>query len=176
MKKISTNKVLVATVALLLLTAVCGSKPKDVTNDPDFGDFKSVVGTWKTKVPLRLVEIEKKLYLDKAGQSFPGEKDLVDVSVGTEVRIQRLIFRHTFEVDFLDVIGDIAVGQYSGKSVNLSGSFFTPVDWPSGSSGSLGKVAPSMYYSTFHHPSYAKPNWIVAPDMLERIAPALAPK
>src|SRR5687768_9864962 len=105
--------------------------PKDVTNDPAFGDFTSVVGTWKTKVPLRLVEIEfrgdKKLYLvygdvpiHRSHREFP------EVPAGTEIRIERLIFEDTFETSFLDVTGSLGTGPDSGKSVRLDDSLFVP--------------------------------------------------
>src|SRR5436853_7571425 len=94
---------------LLLLSGGCGSKPQDVTNDPAFGNFASVVGTWKTKVPLRLVEIEKKPYLLCDDQAHI-DRDLLLLPAGTEIRIEHLIFTSTFETDYLDVMGSLVAG------------------------------------------------------------------
>src|SRR5437016_5930684 len=149
---------------LLLFFTGCGSKPKNVTNDPAFGNFASIVGTWKTKVPLRLVEIEKKLYLVYGDQSLSG-RELLMLPSGTEIRIEHLIFRKTFETDFLDVMGSLVTGPYSGKSVNVDSRLFTPVDLPlyKGSKGT-----PEQYYSTWHGSNYPKPDWVAAPDKLVR--------
>src|SRR6266496_5004131 len=68
-KRIAAYLLLATIPMMLLFTTGCGSKPQEVTNDPAFGNFVSVVGTWKTKVPLRLVEIEKELYLVYGGQA-----------------------------------------------------------------------------------------------------------
>jgi hypothetical protein len=153
-----------ATVLLVSCTAGCGSKSKDVTNDPAFGNFASVVGAWKTKIPLRLVEIEKKLYLI-AGDVAVSGRDLLVLPAGTEIRIERLEFRSTFETDFLDVIGSLTSGEYSGRSMNVDSSLFTPVDLPlyAGCKGT-----PTQYYKTWHDPKHAKPDWVAAPDKLER--------
>jgi hypothetical protein len=148
------------------LSAGCGQPPKDVTADPAFGNFESVVGTWKTKVPLRLVEIRKQLYLvyglgtvTQASREFPA------VTNGTEIRIERMIFRHTFEVDLLDVWGSFASGPYSHKIVNIDGTLFTPVDEPQ----FHGKDWPTAYYSIWHGPNDPKPKWVVDPEKLERL-------
>lgn len=156
----------VIALGLLLLSFTgCGSKPKDVTNDPSFGNFASVVGTWKTKVPLRLVEIQKQLYLVHGDQSISGSPDLLVLRAGTEIRIERLIFRKTFENDFLDVVGSIVAGPYSGKRVNIDSRLFTRVDDPTGGKGA---ATPTQYYETWHGPRDAKPGWIAAPDKLAR--------
>jgi len=163
-KRIFAHPLLAALPLLLLFTAGCGSKPQDVTNDPAFGNFVSVVGGWKTKVPLRLVDIEQKLYLVYGDQALSG-RELLLLPAGTEIRIEHLIFRSTFETDFLDVMGSLVAGPYSGKSVHVDSRLFTLVDLPlyPGSKGT-----PEQYYSTWHDPSNPKPNWIAAPDKLVR--------
>src|SRR5690349_4788584 len=112
---------------LLLLSRGCGSKLQDVTSDPAFGNFKAVVGAWKTKIPLRLVEIEKKLYLVSGDKSVSG-RDLLQLPAGTEIRIEQLVFRSTFETNFLDVMGSLAAGEYSGQIMNIDSSLFARVD------------------------------------------------
>jgi hypothetical protein len=157
---------LVGFVAFVVYAAIDRAYgPKDVTNDPAFGDFTSVVGTWKTKVPLRLVEIEfrgdKKLYLVYGDQYISRSRELPEVPAGTEIRIERLIYRDTFETSFLDVTGSLGTGPYSGKSVMLDRSLFAAdvVD----------------RYCIWHvDPSKPKPKWTVAPEKLEPIAPASA--
>jgi len=161
-KRINAYLLLATIPMMLLFTTGCGSKPQEVTNDPAFGNFVSVVGTWNTKVPLRLVEIEKKLYLVYGDQALSG-RELLLIPAGTEIRIEHLIFRSTFETDFLDVMGSLVVGPYSGKSVNIDSRLFTSVDSPGGY-----KETPTQYYSVHHHPSYPKPDWIAAPDKLVR--------
>jgi hypothetical protein len=137
---------------------------KDVTNDPAFGDFPSVVGTWRTKIPLRLVEIDKnkKLYLVYGDGFISGSPELPEVPAGTEVRIERLMFKDTFETDFLDVTGAVEVGPYSGKTVVLDASLFAP-------------DLVNHYWLWHDVPSKPKPKWTVAPEKLEPIAPATAP-
>jgi hypothetical protein len=115
------NILLSTIVFAFALSAGCDQPPKDVTTDPAFGNFESVVGTWKTKVPLRLVEIRKQLYLfygpgtvTQASREFPA------VPSGTEIRIEHLIFRQTFEVNLLDVWGTFANGPYSGKTMHIA--------------------------------------------------------
>jgi hypothetical protein len=53
-----------ALFSLAFAIAGCKDSKTDVTNDNSHGNFSSVVGTWKTKAPLTLKEIDKKLYLD----------------------------------------------------------------------------------------------------------------
>lgn len=164
-KSIVTRPLLVAIAMLLLFGTGCGSKPQDVTNDSAFGNFASVVGTWKTKVPLRLVEIEKALYLVYGDQAIPESRELQLLPSGTDIRIEHLIFRSTFETSFLDVAGSLVTGPYSGKAVNVDSRLFTPVEFPK---GFKDKGTPTQYYSVWHNPSDAKPNWIAAPDKLAR--------
>jgi hypothetical protein len=161
-KRMLACSLLAAIPMMLLFTTGCGSKPQDVTNDPAFGNFASVVGPWKTKVPLRLVETEKELYLVYGDQALSG-RDLLLIPAGTEIRIEHLIFRSTFETDFLDMWGSLVVGPYSGKSVHIDSRLFTSVDSPGGY-----KETPTQYYKTYHHPSYPKPDWIATPDKLVR--------
>ena len=159
-QKIVVYPLLAAIPMMLFFTSGCGSKPQDVTNDTGFGNFASVVGSWKTKVPLRFVEMEKKLYLVYGDQALSG-RELQLIPPGTEIRIEQLIFKSTFETDFLDVTGSLVAGPYSGKSVNIDSRLFTSVDSPGGY-----KETPTQYYSVHHHPSYPKPDWIAAPDKL----------
>ncbi|HUI06032.1 MAG TPA: hypothetical protein VL486_03400 [Verrucomicrobiae bacterium] len=110
------------------------------------------------------MEIEKKLYLVYGDQALFG-RELLLVPAGTEIRIEHLIFRSTFETDFLDVMGSLVAGPDSGKSVHIDSRLFMPVDLPlyPGCKGT-----PEQYYSTWHDPSHPKPNWIAAPDKLVR--------
>ena len=157
------SRVLAPVALLLLFTAGCGSKPQDVTNDPAFGNFASVVGTWRTKVPVRLVEIQKEMYLVYGDQSIPRSRELAVLPAGTEIRIEHLIFRSTFETDFLDVTGSLVASPYSAKIVNIDSRLFTRMHDPTG-----GESTPTQYYGIWHGPNDKKPNWTADPDKLAR--------
>jgi hypothetical protein len=164
-KRIAAHPLLAAVPLLLFFIAGCGSKPQDVTNDPAFGNFSSVVGTWKTKVPLRLVEIKNELYLINGDQAIQQSRELPGLPAGTEIRIEHLLFRSTFETSYLDVMGSLAVGPYSGMPVYIDGRLFksVPSPVPPGS-----QDTPVGYYGVWHQPTDPKPDWIAAPDKLER--------
>jgi len=153
--------------ALLLVFSVGCTKTSDVTNDPNFGKFKSVVGVWKTKFPLHLVEIEKKLYLSTDLEIYSGQNKLLIVPEGTEIRIERLVFKDTFETTYLDVMGSVLIGGHTNK-VNVDDRLFLKVR--------DGKYTVTQYYSTWNGHDYPKPEWIPAPDKIERVLPESAPK
>ena len=168
--KTSTRTAIVAVALSLavLLSLGCDSKSrgsgvKDVKNDPAFGDFTSVVGMWKTKTPLRLVEIEfrgdKILCLVNGDASIHrSHLELPEVPAGSEVRIEHLIFTSTPVTELLDVTGSLATGPYSGKIVRFDKSLFAP-----------GLVD---HYCLWHvDPTKPKPKWTVAPEKLERVVP-----
>ena len=161
---ISRNILPLAVVSLALALATgCDSGPKDVTSDPAFGDFKSVVGAWQTRVPLRLVEIGKELYLVFGDQFISASHELPAVPIGTEIRIEHLIFRRTFETTFLDATGSFVAGPYAGKTLWLDSRLFAP---------------DLVFHNDLHHGDPSNPpwNWTVAPEKLERPASASAPQ
>lgn len=162
--RVRTLVMLLAFPLLILPIAGCDSKPQDVTNDPAFGNFSSVVGTWKTKVPMRLVEIQKKLYLLLGDRTHSGQ-ELALFPAGTEIRIEQLIFRDTFETTYLDVIGSLVAAPHSGKKVNVDSGLFMPVALPlyEGATGT-----PTQYYEVWNRPKDAKPDWVAAPDKIVR--------
>jgi hypothetical protein len=94
---------------------------QDVTRDPSFGSFAAVVGNWKSKVPLRLIEIKHVLYLD-CGDVEPD--DLALLPVGTEIRIEQLVYRETFETNYLDAWGSLTVGPCVGKRIHIDNRLF----------------------------------------------------
>ncbi|HVU28202.1 MAG TPA: hypothetical protein VHG71_10775 [Verrucomicrobiae bacterium] len=164
-KALTTIIILAFLFAALILATTLGDKTKDVTADPNFGDFKSVVGTWKTKIPLRLVEIQKELHLVYGDQAIGNSRELPELPIGTEIRIEHLTFQHTFEVDLLDVVGSVVNGPYANKPVYIDGRLFMQVDEPQ----FHAKDWVNSYYSTWNHPDDPKPKWVVAPDKLERL-------
>jgi hypothetical protein len=96
----------------------------DVTRDPSFGNFAPVMGNWKTRVPIRLVHHnEKDLYLVCENSSLNG-KDLAALPPGTEIRIDRLEFRETFEVHYLRAKGSLTTGPYAGRTMVLDYALF----------------------------------------------------
>ena len=70
-------------LAVALLLVGCSGKRQDVTHDPAFGNFGAVMGTWKAKAPMQLVQVPVEniaggdLILELAGalkMSMPGER------------------------------------------------------------------------------------------------------
>jgi hypothetical protein len=62
LRAIATAKSFAVICVLLFLMTGCRQKT-DVTRDPTYGDFLVIVGTWKTKVPLKLVKYDELLFL-----------------------------------------------------------------------------------------------------------------
>ena len=154
------SRTLVALLAISLGILVlpvpgCGPRDQDVTNDPAFGDFRSVVGIWRAKVPLRLVERDKMLYLVSHDTPVSGYHELATEPAGTRIRVEHLILRKTIETELLRVTGSLIDGQYAGRPLELDRNFF-PWDVMS-------------YYVRHHGDSTAttKPSWTVATDKLE---------
>jgi hypothetical protein len=108
------------------LAARCDTGWTDVTRDPSFGDFAPVMGSWKTKVPLRLVEIKNDLHLVWGEAAIPRSKDLAMLPVGTEIRIEQLVYRQTFETSFLDARGSLTAGPHAGRPLVISDALFAP--------------------------------------------------
>ena len=103
---------------------------KDVTNDPAHGNFAPVVGTWKVKSPLTLKHFENSMGpdtgLDTASALYSGQRYIATLPVGTEIRIEHLIFDRTIEVDLLYATGSVISGPYAGKSLQLADTLFLP--------------------------------------------------
>ena len=122
-------------LAIAVLSAGCAVKPNDVTHDPSFGNFGAVVGVWKLKAPLRLVQgpsnfvgrddlcSDLGIILGDPGIS-PTEKDLGLLPIGTEVRIEHLYYWETFETSHLDATGSLTAGPYKDRPLELNGRLF----------------------------------------------------
>lgn len=145
-------------LAIALLVAGCDKPPQDVSNDPSFGNFSAVVGRWRSKIPLRLVKSEGVLSLSCSGDylTSPDLQELAALPVGTEINIQRLILRKTFEVDLIDVTGSVVSGPHAGKTVIVSPRLFSSPDMVGTSPEWHGQKRKDM-------------TWSVAPDKLERV-------
>lgn len=113
-------------VGMLAMLASCGCNrpPRDVTHDKDFGDFAAVVGDWRLRVPLRLVESKGDLYVVCEDTVFHSSRELDLLPEGAGIRIERLVYTETFETTYLDVWGTISSGGHSGKPVIFSRSLF----------------------------------------------------
>ena len=96
----------------------------DVTHDPSFGNFAAVIGTWKSKVPLRLVEIKDDLHVVWGDQFIPGSKELAMLPVGTEIRIEQLRHRETFATTYLHAMGSLTVGPDAGRQLQIDDRLF----------------------------------------------------
>ena len=141
---------------------------RDVTHDSSFGDFSPVIGKWKLKTKARIVEIErtKELYLELGDAPKPdprfevpgftsGSKDLAALPVGTEISIDELLYRETFETNYLDATGSLTAGPYAGRQLRLAGGLFD--------SNILSRAAISR-----GQPGVRGTKWAVAADKLER--------
>lgn len=118
-------------LSLVLWTMNTGCKDafqKDVTNDPQYGNFFGVVGKWKAKAPLELEDIDKQLFLaPKNDRYHPGGRLILTLPVGTEIRIEHLIYHEeAMGGSPLYVMGSLVSGAYSEKPIQLSIWFFRP--------------------------------------------------
>ncbi len=146
----------VSIVSLALGSAGCKDKKTDVTNDPSHGNFSSVVGTWKTKVPLILKEIDKELYLDTRSALFGGsDRHVATLPVGTEIRIEHLIREETIEITQLHPTGSLILGPYANRTIEIDPTLFVPNRFPGFNPGTT--TQPSVPLGS---------KWAVAPEVL----------
>jgi hypothetical protein len=151
-------------IAALLLSVGC-SKPQDVTHDPAYGKFGAVMGTWKTKAPMQLLESSAvnvagdNRFLALAGalkmSPMPGEKVLADLPAGTEIRVERLMFVPSYEASLLGVTGTLTAGPHADKEAELDSDLFT-------------KDLISTIELTHGDPRAINTIWTVNPNMLEK--------
>jgi len=113
-------------VAIWLLAIWCDTGWTDVTHDPSFVNFAAVIDTWKSKIPLRLVEIKNDLHLVLGDAEISGSKELAVLPMGTEIRIEHLAYRKTFETSYLDACGSLTAGPWMGRILHISDSLFAP--------------------------------------------------
>jgi hypothetical protein len=151
-------------IATLLPSAGCGSAPQDVTRDPAYGNFGAVMGTWKTKAPIQLVECSEvnivggDRFLGLGGalkMGAPGEKVLADLPAGTEIRIEHLIFAPSWEASLLGVTGSLTAGSYADRQAQLDPRLFT------------GDIIATIQ-QTHGDRSAINTTWTVDPSMLEK--------
>lgn len=143
-------------VLIAILVAGCKDVGKtDVTHDPSYGDFSRVVGTWKTEVPCKLSEEENEIYLTVEPDYYMGRKLLLSLPAGTEIRVEHLVHEKAFGGTPNHVMGSLASGPYTGRSVHLDDRFFCPNPY--------NRSAPAD-----HTPPNFKFNWAVAPDKLQK--------
>lgn len=90
-----TGAVVISLMTLGTLNTGCkNALEKDVTNDPKYGDFFAVVGKWKAKTPLKIIEVNKHLHLcPKDSIDYAGDRVVLTLPIGTEIHIDRLIYR-----------------------------------------------------------------------------------
>ena len=139
---------LIALGLLTLMLVGCGHT--DVTNDPAYG-FSGIVGTWKTKTTLWLMQQDKELFITTIdeGPSTSVIQTLSVLPVGTELRIEHLMSDRTTEAgELLHATGSLTSGPYAGKQAWLVSTLFAQQRSPEGTA----VVTPGM--------------WSVAPDKL----------
>ena len=126
---------------------------KDVTNDPNYGDFSRVVGTWKSKTPLELAEIDKELFLCPEGNlTNDGARLIVTLPAGTEIRIEHLTYHEVMGGSPTAIMGSLVAGPYAGKPIELAVKFFLPNRF---TDGYVSKRPPDWTF-----------RWTVSPEML----------
>jgi hypothetical protein len=143
-------------VTLTTLNTGCKDpSQKDVTNDPNYGDFSRVVGTWNSKTPLELAQLDKELYLcPKGGLTNGGARLILTLPAGTEIRVEHLYYHEVMGGSPTYMMGSLVTGPYAGKPIELGDDFFRP--------------------NPFTDPNVSKPppdytfKWTVSPDMLTR--------
>ncbi len=115
---------IVAHYVFVLAVLGCGSS-MDVTNDPSYGNFGVVVGSWKTKTPLWLVRIGGTVYLNVANTTYEQSDSVIEtVPTGSELRIEHLTLTRTAEVDLLSASGSLVTGPHAGEEIHLDVHLF----------------------------------------------------
>ena len=141
--------------AFVLICSGCEGS-RDVTNDPAFGNFSAVVGVWKSRCALWIMqrgngEVD---YLDPDNTLYQrSDKQIAALAVGTEIRIERLTYEATFETDYFNATGSLTNGPYAGKSLRLNPHLFAP------------KFFKCLAYGLQPNSS---DTWAVDPDKLEK--------
>lgn len=152
----------IAPIALSVVLALTGCDTsgvkygdRDVSNDPTYGNFSAVVGTWKSKVPLYLVKTYDKesplLITPDGGAYVPNDNGLAVLPVGTEIRIEHLIRVYTWQTTFFRTTGSLVTGPYARKGVQLHWKLFV-------NNGIIGSEDGPF--------PIGKQGWSVAPEIL----------
>jgi hypothetical protein len=154
-------------IAAFLFSAGCAVKPQDVTHDPSFGNFQAVLGTWKSKVPLRLVQGTNSLvgrddlgggvtlFVTDMGYHPSDWKDLGTLPAETEVRIEHLYYWNTFEAPYIAATGSLTAGPYKDRPLELERGLFT-------------KDLMSTVAMGHGDPKVVNKDWTVDGDILEK--------
>ena len=129
-----------------------------VTNDPAFGNFGVLVGEWRTKVPLTLYkgdfyEQSSLALIDDQWNS--NWQKIIDIPVGTKIRIEHLKYKRSFERSYLWITGSLVDGDYKNEEMYLSCSLFP-------------ENVMFHYEVRRDLKPNLKPPWTVEPDKLER--------
>jgi hypothetical protein len=142
--------------SLSCLNRTLGVTVTDVTNAPSYGNFATVVGTWKTKSQLTLMDIDGKMYLSTRSEHYAAStRDLQVLPPGTEIRIEHLMLRSSFDIGRLYPTGSLTSGAYAGRAAEVDTRLFAPNYFePPGSA-----TAPS---------TPLEKRWDVAPEWLEK--------
>ena len=152
-------------VAACVTTLMPGGCKRDVTNDSAYG-FSAVVGTWKTKVPITLVDVTQHSYTSASGLylgvdirpaaelNSPNVR-LTTLPIGTEIRIEHLMADNSAEAGSIYwVTGSLTSGPYAGKPLTIDSHLFAP------------NAYLRNYFSATPSPSHLPSTWSVNPDEL----------
>lgn len=111
---------IVAWICFSLLAWYADTGWQDVTNDPSFGQFAPLLGTWKNKVPLQIGEIQGKPHLVETSPRNSARHLQHDVPTGTEITIQKLYYRKQLMDDYLFPVAIITIGPYANQKLLLN--------------------------------------------------------
>jgi hypothetical protein len=120
------RQLLLAALCLLAPVATgCSDPSRDVSNDPNYGNFSTVTGRWKTKTPLMIVEYQTRLFLWTSQRDVGGVyKLLATVPPGTELSVEHLMLHPSFEANTMSETGSLVSGPYAGKTLDLDPDLF----------------------------------------------------
>ena len=118
------NAVTIVIFAIGIVVGGCNKYgTEDLTANPSYG-FGGAVGVWKTKTPLWVANVQGRMCL-MATDQIAGSSILETVPAGTEIRIEHLIMKRTFETDFIAPYGCVLSGPQAGKTWNWTEGCFT---------------------------------------------------
>ena len=116
-------------IVVFLLFVSCGcSDGGDITNRPEAGNFRDVIGVWRSKEELTLIaDREGEWVLSR--DPVPLEKGITVISrvpVGTEIAISKLFKKPNIPITLFQVDGNLVSGPYAGIQCYLDLRLFLP--------------------------------------------------
>ncbi len=94
-------------ISIVLAVGVLGCEPpeRDVSADPAFGVFSAIQGRWMTRVPMKLYESHRGTHFLTPIDDADGDTLVAEISAGSSVDIEKLIYRKSMQVSYAEVYG-----------------------------------------------------------------------